>query len=103
MASKILQIEADMAIQKVMARKALLNSYIEEIFMEISGRKQWINLQDLTNFLEYFDFYPTASDLEAILRRCDHDADRRLCLEEFKELLQVEVVAVTPECKTCLV
>jgi hypothetical protein len=39
MASRILQIEAEMAIEKVMTRKALFSTYIQEVFSEISGRK----------------------------------------------------------------
>lgn len=57
----------------------------------------------MTNFLEFFNFYPSASDLEAILRRCDHDADRKICYEEFHELLQAEITYDAPECKKCVV
>lgn len=32
-------------------------------------------------------FQPKTEDLEAILRRCDHDADRALSLEEFAECI----------------
>lgn len=41
-------------------------------------------------FLEYNGFAPKTEDLEAILRRCDHDADRSLSLEEFAEALDID-------------
>jgi len=37
----------------------------------------------LIDLLESNGFYPRAEDLEAILRRCDHDADRGLSFDEF--------------------
>lgn len=47
-------------------------------------------MQDLIWFLDTNGFQPKTEDLEAILRRCDHDADRSLSLEEFAEALNVE-------------
>lgn len=43
-------------------------------------------MSDLIYFLEQNGFYPRTEDLEAILRRCDHDADRSLNFEEFCEI-----------------
>lgn len=40
----------------------------------------------LIDLLESNGFYPRAEDLEAILRRCDHDADRGLSFDEFQEV-----------------
>jgi hypothetical protein len=47
-----------------------------------------IHLHDLIYFLENNGYYPTREDLEAILRRCDHDADRCFTLDEFQEVVQ---------------
>ena len=44
-------------------------------------------MPQLIEFLEQNGFYPRTEDLEAILRRCDHDADRHLTFEEFCENL----------------
>jgi Ca2+-binding EF-hand superfamily protein len=37
--------------------------------------------------LDQQGFYAKTEDLEAILRRCDHDADRSISFEEFAEIL----------------
>jgi Ca2+-binding EF-hand superfamily protein len=46
-------------------------------------------MSDLIYFLENNGFYPRTEDLEAILRRCDHDADRAFNFEEFCEIVQL--------------
>jgi Ca2+-binding EF-hand superfamily protein len=46
-------------------------------------------MSDLIFYLEKNGFYPQTEDLEAILRRCDHDADRELSYEEFCELMDI--------------
>ena len=46
-------------------------------------------MTDLTSYLDQNGFYPRTEDLEAILRRCDHDADRFFSYEEFCELVEV--------------
>ena len=48
-----------------------------------------INMQDLILYLEQNGFHPRTEDLEAILRRCDHDADRALSFDEFCEVTEV--------------
>lgn len=40
-------------------------------------------MPDLIDFLENNAFRPTRDEVEAILRRCDHDADGALNYEEF--------------------
>jgi len=55
-------------------------------FNEISRGLPYISMSDLIHYLENFGFYPRTEDLEAILRRCDHDADRALNFEEFCEV-----------------
>ena len=42
-------------------------------------------------------FQAKTEDLEAILRRCDHDADRSISLEEFAEALNVDYNSLTAE------
>lgn len=46
-------------------------------------------MQDLIQYLEQNGFHPRTEDLEAILRRCDHDADRALSFDEFCEVTEV--------------
>lgn len=57
----------------------------------MTNGKQTLTLIELQMFLEHKGgFAPKIPDMEAILRRCDHDADRRLNLEEFSELFRLE-------------
>jgi len=49
----------------------------------------FISVSDLMFFLENNGFYPRTEDLEAILRRCDHDADRALSFDEFIEVTEI--------------
>ena len=44
---------------------------------------------DLGMYLRKGGFYPRTEDLEAILRRCDHDADNALSYEEFCEVTDI--------------
>ena len=60
-------------------------------FHEISRGLTYINMSDLIYFCEYNGFYPRTDDLEAILRRCDHDADRCLTFEEFCEITELNL------------
>ena len=46
-------------------------------------------MADLIFFLEENGFRPRTEDLEAILRRCDHDSDRYLSFEEFCEVTEL--------------
>ena len=45
-----------------------------------------ISMPDLIFYLEKNGFYPRREDIEAILRRMDHDANRQLTYDEFCEL-----------------
>jgi hypothetical protein len=58
-------------------------------FNDISRGLPYISMSDLIHYLEQNGFYPRTEDLEAILRRCDHDADRALNFEEFCEVTQL--------------
>jgi len=46
-------------------------------------------MPDLIVYLENNGFHPRTADVEAILRRCDHDADRAFTYEEFGELIDI--------------
>lgn len=63
---------------------------INKIFRDISRGHSDIQMQDLIWFLDSNGFQPKTEDLEAILRRCDHDADRALSLEEFAEAIDYD-------------
>ena len=43
-------------------------------------------MPDLIYYLERNSFFPRREDVEAILRRCDHDANRSISYSEFSEL-----------------
>jgi len=45
-----------------------------------------ISLDDLVAFLEHNGYYPRSDELEAILRRCDHDGDSVFTFEEWLEI-----------------
>ena len=60
-------------------------------FHSISRGQVQITMQDLIMFLEQNGFHPRTEDLEAILRRCDHDADRALSFEEFCEVTELDL------------
>ena len=47
-------------------------------------------MQDLIPYLEKNNFFPRKEDIEAILRRCDHDANRMISYAEFCELTAVQ-------------
>jgi hypothetical protein len=44
-----------------------------------------IQVPDFIYFAERNGFYARAEDIEAILRRCDHDANRQIGFSEFCE------------------
>ena len=56
------------------------------VFEQIACSKQAINMADLTFYLEKNGFYPRRIDIEALLRRLDHDASRSINYIEFCEL-----------------
>jgi len=47
-------------------------------------------MPDLISYLERNSFYPRREDVEAILRRCDHDANRSISYQEFSEIASIE-------------
>ena len=47
-------------------------------------------MPDLVYYLEKNSFFSRADDQEAILRRCDHDANRQISYDEFCENVCIE-------------
>ena len=58
----------------------------KKMFEQISRGFHSICMADLILFLERNGFYPRREDIEAILRRLDHDANKMLSYEEFCEV-----------------
>lgn len=58
-------------------------------FDDISRGRSQISVCDLSIFLERNGFYPRRDDIEAILRRLDHNADQTLSYAEFCELTTI--------------
>ena len=57
-----------------------------KVFDEIARGYHLIGMPELIAYLERNGFYPRREDIEAILRRMDHDANRMISYEEFCEL-----------------
>ena len=47
-------------------------------------------MQELVLYLESNSFFPCKEDIEAILRRCDHDANREISYAEFCDMTSVQ-------------
>lgn len=62
----------------------------KKTFDAISRGFHSICMADLIFFLEKNGFYPRREDVEAILRRLDHDANKMLSFEEFCEVFGPE-------------
>lgn len=93
MAARILDREKTFMSRRREARMALAKvppSDVNKIFRDISRGHNDIQIQDLIWFFDMNGFQAKTEDLEAILRRCDHDADRSLSLEEFAEALNID-------------
>ena len=60
-----------------------------KVFAELAHNEDHIKLDYLITFLEQHMFYPRRDDLEAILRRCNHDGNLMLNYEEFCEITSV--------------
>ena len=58
-------------------------------FDAIAHGRQQIRVFDLSLFLERNGFFARHSDIEAILRRIDHDGDQAICYEDFCELTTI--------------
>jgi len=58
----------------------------KKAFDMLSHGEDSISLDNLCRFLEENGFFPKRDDLEAILRRCDHDANQNINFAEFIEI-----------------
>jgi Ca2+-binding EF-hand superfamily protein len=58
-------------------------------FNEIAKGMECINLQTLVEFLEKCLFCPKREELEAILRRVDHEGKQKINYDEFCEVTSV--------------
>ena len=88
-----MQNERQSGIQEL-AGNSDFNKY--NAFMRISRGRHEISMYDLTQYLETYGFYTRSSDIEAIRRRCDHDADGFIGIGEFDEICE-SLVAAAPE------
>jgi Ca2+-binding EF-hand superfamily protein len=92
MVVRILERERNLSKKRSEARMALFKNQDHQklkTFHSISRGQTAISMSDLIYYLEQNGFHPRTEDLEAILRRCDHDADRYLSYEEFCELVEM--------------
>ena len=69
----------------------------QKAFEQISGNQEAVTLRDLIAFLEQHGFQPRREDLEAILRRCDHNANQQLNYDEFCEMCSVNEYCYSQE------
>ena len=91
-AVRILEREKNLIRKRNEIRKELLKNIDfnkVKIFSDISRGKKTIEMHDLIYYLEENGFHTRTTDLEAILRRCDHDADNTLSFDEFVELTSI--------------
>ena len=57
-------------------------------FNVLSNNNDKIRVQDIVNFMrDEAHMNPKKEELEAILRRCDHEADQMISYEEFCEIV----------------
>lgn len=90
MAARILERESLFHKRRDEARKALAaesEETLTDLFMFMSNGQPTTRMTDFIWFCERYGFSPSTEDLEAILRRCDHDADRALGFDEFADAL----------------
>ena len=57
----------------------------DKVFAQVANKKNDIDLNDLISFLKSNNFEVKREDLEAILRRIDHEGNQMINLEEFIE------------------
>jgi len=60
-----------------------------KVFDEIARGYHMIGMPELISYLERNGFYPRREDIESILRRLDHDANRMISYEEYCELASI--------------
>ena len=92
MAVRILEREKTMIDKRSECRRDLFKHIDHQklkTFNDITRGQTLVLMSDLIFFLEENGFCPKTEDIEAILRRCDHDADQALSFEEFCELTEL--------------
>ena len=95
-------LEKEMALQRKRvdnkSQLALCPDFIKvRAFNDISNGYHSICVPDLIRYLEKNGFYPRKEDIEAILRRVDHDANHMISYQEFCELTSVSDSSTGPE------
>ena len=85
-------LEKEMRLQRDLASQRNSLDQVEDFvkvrtFDEISRGLSTISMDDLLFYLECNGFLPRREDIEAILRRCDHDGNRLINYEEFCEAI----------------
>ena len=100
MAARILEREKTFMSRRRESRMAFASVQagdINKIFRDISRGHNDVQIQDLIWFFDANGFQAKTEDLEAILRRCDHDADRSISLEEFAEAINFDYNTLVAE------
>lgn len=90
--SQLIIHEAQFAKRREQIKKDLLKRddfFKKKAFLQISNNEEDISLDSLINFLEGNGFLVRREDIEAILRRVDHNANQRINYEEFTEITSV--------------
>lgn len=89
--ARILHKEKELCRKKLQAKVDLFDvdkEDMQKLFSDISRGLQYISMPDLIYFLEQQGFFPRNQEVEALLRRCDHDSDGCLSYQEFCELVE---------------
>ena len=91
--SRLLDKEMQLQRQRTESQRQLARcpDFIKvRVFDQIARGFHSISMPDLIFYLEKNGFYPRREDIEAILRRMDHDANRQISYDEFCELTCVQ-------------
>lgn len=98
--ARILEREVYLAERKLEVKLKVHNDdqmNVREFFDKLTGSKDTLTLLELIKFIkEQSKFEPRQHELEAIMRRCDHDADLCLSEDEFSELFEIFVPIQVP-------
>lgn len=62
-------------------------SHYQAFASMVGTKKEFLSKRRLQNFLSVNGFHPYLFDLQAIMRRLDHDADGRLKYSEFVQAM----------------
>jgi len=73
---------------------------MSETFKKVSARKKVIYMEDIRILLDQNGVACKQHHIDAILRRCDHDADMKIDLDEFLESAGRSLTEIEDEKKT---